>query len=81
MEDGHTVAKHGGGGREEPRKEETRHSLTGTLRGFDASCICGVSVRVPNPNVLVGQKYTGPLGLYSAEVQMGLSGFQSPATV
>jgi len=34
MEDGHTVAKHGGGGREEPRKEETRH--TG---GYDASCI------------------------------------------
>ena len=33
-------------------------------------------MRVPNPNVLVGQKYTGPLGLYSAEVQMGLSGFE-----
>jgi hypothetical protein len=52
-----------------PNKEEDTRG-TGT-RGFDASCICGVGVRVPNPNVLVGQKFKGPLGSYSARSSYG----------
>jgi len=45
MEDGHMVAKHGGGGREEPRKEETRHTqAASTLHVFEESACESVTL-------------------------------------